>query len=745
VSLRDHGREPVFSFGAGALQGCKAWRLLYLLFFCLLVPQGPAAAQVKEVRRVLIIYELGLSSPGVELVDQGVRTALRNSPYQIELYREYLETTLFPDAATQDEIRQWYIKKYTNRKLDLIIAAGPSPLRFLAASHDRYFGGVPLVFCGTSEYQADYPRIDSDLTGVWETYEPSKTLDAALRLEPNTKHVFVISGSTALDRHLEGVAKQDLAGYASKLDVTYLSNLTTPQMLEKVGHLPGHSIVLITDFAEDAAGRKFVGSAQASPMIVQAANAPVFSFADVDLGHGEVGGYVSSFKKEGQIVGDLALKILGGAKPGDLPVTNGVSLYTFDWSALRHWGLNDADLPAGSIIVDKQQSLWEAYRRYIVAAIFLLLAQALIIMGLLWQRAERRKAEASVRESEERFRLVANTAPVMIWMAGTDKLCNYVNQPFLAFTGRSLEEELGNGWTTGIFPVDAEVCREAFTRAFDRRAPFELEYRIRRYDGEYRWIFDLGVPRFNADGSFAGYIGSCIDVTERKLAEEALSTVSRKLIEAHEEERTWIARELHDDINQRLALLAVNLDILKGELPATAADSKLRLADVKQQAKDLGLDVQALSHRLHSSKLEYLGLTAAAAAFCREFSEHKGVPIEFHSENIPKSLPEEISLCLFRVLQEGLQNAAKHSGAPEYRVSIAADSGEVSLTVSDSGCGFDMEEALKAHGLGLTSMKERLKIVNGELRIDSQTNRGTVVHARVPFHVNTCVARGASA
>lgn len=740
VGQQDHSRGLDYCIRTGERQGSKAWKLAHLLFLCLLFPQGPAAAQVKEVRRVLIIYELGLSSPGVELVDQGIRTALRNSPYQIELYREYLETTLFPDTSTQEEIRQWYIKKYSDRKLDLIIAAGPSPLQFLATSHDRYFRGVPLVFCGTSEFQADYPRMDSDLTGVWETFEPAKTLDVALRLEPDTKHVFVISGTTALDRHLEGVAKQNLAGYASKLDVTYLSDLTMPQILEKVGHLPGHSIVLVTDFAEDAAGRKFIGSTQASPLIVQSANAPVFSFADVDLGHGEVGGFVSSFEKEGRIVGDLTLKILRGARPGDLPITNGVNLYSFDWRALKHWGLNDADLPAGSMVLDKQQTLWEAYRKYIVAAIFLLLAQALIIMGLLWQRAARRKAEASVRESEERFRLVANTAPVMIWMAGTDKLCDYVNQPFLTFTGRSSEEELGNGWVTGIFSEDAKMCHEAFIRAFDRREPFEMEFRLRRHDGEYRWVFNLGVPRFNIDGSFAGYIGSCIDVTERKLAEEALSSVSRKLIEAHEEERTWIARELHDDINQRLALLAVNLDVLKGEIPATASDSRLRLADVKQQAKELGIDVQALSHRLHSSKLEYLGLTAAAATFCREFSERKGVPIEFHSENIPKSLPEEISLCLFRVLQEGLQNAAKHSGSQECKVSITLASDEVHLTVSDSGCGFDMEEALKTPGIGITSMKERLKIVNGELRIDSQMNGGTVVHARVPLHVNMRVA-----
>ncbi len=182
------------------------------------------------------------------------------------------------------------------------------------------------------------------------------------------------------------------------------------------------------------------------------------------------------------------------------------------------------------------------------------------MVGVMADITERKKAEQSLRESEERFRLVANTAPVMIYMCGTDKLCNYFNQPWLEFTGRSLEADIGNGWTEVVHPEDLTTLLDIYTQAFDRRERFEMEYRLRRHDGEYRWVSDIGVPRFNPDGSFAGYIGSCMDVTDRKLADEALTSMSRKLIEAHEEERTWIARELHDDINQRIALMAIELD-----------------------------------------------------------------------------------------------------------------------------------------------------------------------------------------
>jgi PAS domain S-box-containing protein len=369
-----------------------------------------------------------------------------------------------------------------------------------------------------------------------------------------------------------------------------------------------------------------------------------------------------------------------------------------------------------------------------------LVNQLRVIADILWNALERKHAmealltaQAVVRESEGRFRLVANTAPVMIWMSGADKLCTYFNHGWLEFTGRPIELELGEGWAEGVYPEDLERCFDTYKTAFDRRESYRSEYRLRRYDGEYRWVLNQGVPRLNVDGSFAGYTGTCVDVTDRKLAEEAISTVNRRLIEAQEEERTRIARELHDDISQQLALLAVSLQRLKQSLPASANVISREIGAANQQIVDLGNDVQALSHRLHSSKLGVLGLAAASAGFCREFSEQHGVQIDFRSENIARDLPKEASLCLFRVLQEALQNAAKHSGSRHFQVSLKGCSDEVTLTVHDSGIGFEPEEAMRRRGLGLTSMRERLRLVAGELSIDSQPRRGTTVHARIPL------------
>jgi PAS domain S-box-containing protein len=344
----------------------------------------------------------------------------------------------------------------------------------------------------------------------------------------------------------------------------------------------------------------------------------------------------------------------------------------------------------------------------------------------------RKRAEAALRESEETFRVVTDSVPAMIWMSGVDRRCTLVNRAWLAFTGRSIESELGHGWTDGVHPDDLSRCLETYTEAFDRREPFSMEYRLRRHDEEYRWVLDEGVPIFKANGSFAGYIGSAIDVTTRKLAEDALSRLSQKLIEAHDEERALIARELHDDISQRIGMLAATLTHVKQCLPASAAEFRSEIEEACNEAVQLGCDIQSLSHRVHSSKLELLGLTAAAASLCKECSNLQRVEIDFHAENVPPDLSPEISLCLYRVLQEALQNATKHSGVRHFTVSLKGGTKDIELTVRDSGIGFEPEHAIRGQGLGLSSMQERLKLVNGQLFIDSNMQRGTTVQARVP-------------
>ena len=358
---------------------------------------------------------------------------------------------------------------------------------------------------------------------------------------------------------------------------------------------------------------------------------------------------------------------------------------------------------------------------------------ACLLVAIMLTAIGMERQELALHESEQRFRLAARTAPVMIWMSGTDKLCNYFNESWLAFTGRTMEEEAGNGWADGVHPDDLNQCIATYVECFDQREPFQMEYRLRRYDGEFRWLVDTGVPRFDEGGSFAGYIGSCIDISDRKLAEESVSDLERRILTAQEEERARIARELHDDINQRIAMLGWEVRRLERRPAAEERRSPKSIDLITERLSQIANDIQTISRRLHSSHLEYLGLATAAEVLCRDLRDQHQVDITLKCEGIPSRLRRDVSLALYRVLQEALQNALKHSGVREFSVELIADADDIRLTVSDSGAGFRLQDGLKGQGLGLISMRERMRLVHGEFAVNSELGRGTTIRCKVPI------------
>jgi signal transduction histidine kinase len=235
---------------------------------------------------------------------------------------------------------------------------------------------------------------------------------------------------------------------------------------------------------------------------------------------------------------------------------------------------------------------------------------------------------------------------------------------------------------------------------------------------------------------FVEMIGSAIARTdaERSLqeSEAILSSISGRLLEAQEEERSRIARELHDDIGQRLAVLGIGLSQLQQSLPG-ATELSDSIDKLRRQTTQIASDVQSLSHELHSSRLGLLGLVSAMRAFCEEFSEQQKAKIDLKADDLQTPISPDISLCFFRILQEALSNAVKHSGTRQFAVRLWETATEVHLMVSDSGSGFDVKEPGSVRGLGLISMEERLRIVKGRLSVESGVQNGTTIHARVPL------------
>jgi PAS domain S-box-containing protein len=377
-----------------------------------------------------------------------------------------------------------------------------------------------------------------------------------------------------------------------------------------------------------------------------------------------------------------------------------------------------------------------------------------VIISMVHDITERKRLEADATQSEldrealqksdERFRLAAKTGKMFAyeWDVASDVItwsgeCAHIlgiDEATTSFTGQEA--------IFRVHPDDRERVKAALTKLSPEKPYLKINYRIVRPDGTRIWVERSSRAYFNDQGTMLRVVGMVADINERKRAQQAISALNQKLIEAHEEERTRIARELHDDIGQRLALLIMNLDRLGAEGRASQDEFRDRVVKARENASNLAHDIQALSHRLHSSKLEYFGLAKAAAIHCRELSDQHNVEIDLQSNDVPDDLSREIAVCLFRVLQEALQNAIKHSHSQRFDVSFNRSvRGEICLTVHDSGIGFDSVEAIKGPGLGLISMKERLELVGGELSIESQPGKGTTVHASVPLIPRTKSAR----
>ena len=572
-----------------------------------LFPQSIGSQPTKAVRRVLIFNDFDpISSPGIAILDQQIAAGLAISPYHIELYNENLETTLFPDEASQHSFREWYIRKYADRRPDLIITVGPASLKFMVESHETSFPNIPVIFCGTTEEMLDQLKPDFYFTGVWGVAEPEMTLTAALRLQPDTKHVVVVGGAGAFDRSLEALTKERFRKYESQFEFTYLTDLEMPALLERLRRLPSKTIVYHTSIMQDAAGAHFIDASQSVPMVVDAANAPVFVTDDVDIGKGTVGGYVVSWAADGRVAAGMAVRILDGVKPQQIPIVRNGNVYMFDWRALHRWGFRESDLPAGSVVMFRELSIWERTRRIWISGIFIILALSLLAVYLQHSRAELKKSR------------------------------------------------------------DTQV------------------------------------------------------------------QLSGHLINAQEKERSRLASELHDDFSQRLALLAFGLQNTVEALPSSPDTLKQALDEFRHSLSELGEDLHSLSHQLHSSTLDTLGRVTGLKSLCREFGVKQGIQVDFTSDDVPRSVRPEVALCLFRIVQEGLQNLKKHSGTKKAQLSLGHRGDKLLLSLYDEGKGFDTNRMEKL-GLGILSMQGRARLLGGEFGIHSKPGEGTRIEVWVPL------------
>ena len=701
--------------------------------FCSTAGAGVAPAvraQPAMAKNVLVMFSyFERNSTSLDRMESVVRAHVAGP---VNFSVDYLESARFEEQTYRDSLAETFRREFEGRRPDLVMVASEPALQFAVQYRDRIFPGVPIVFWAISSSVADQKM--PGVTGVASPSGVRDTINLALRLEPDTTAVAVITNTSETEQYWLGAVHAELLRHADKVREIDLVGPPGSELLEKVAALPAHTVILFQQFPQDS------NQPSVSNWDVLAAasqHLPTFSvFEALVPMRGGIGGAFYDAANDSKLAGELASRVLRGERPDDIPVVHIPLLQVkVDWRQLQRWHIAESALPPGTIVLNRQPTLWQQYKGYVIAGITLILLEAALIIALLWNRARRKRSEKELVIINDRLRMAVEAATSVGWEAdyrsGRNRWFGDLETMF-GLSGGHHSVSIGD-FLQRVHADDRERVWAAIERSKQNREPYAAEFRVIRADGVVRWISARGKFYYAPNGQPERMLGMAIDATERKLAEEALSRLSGQLINAQEEERRRIAREIHDDFQQRMAVLAIELESLHLEIGEKDKVTQARLRDLAEQVNALGMDLHSLSHRLHSSTLESMGLVPALKGLCSEFRKHHDLDVSLIVENVPRKIPNEAALCLFRIAQESLQNARKHSRAQAAEVRVEGLEGTVHLSISDRGIGFDLEEAVREGGIGIRSMEERARLVHGRIEVRSTPGSGTAIQVWVPI------------
>jgi PAS domain S-box-containing protein len=703
------------------------------------------AEQPKETKRVLILYSEDAAHPAHGLADQGILSVFHSSTqFDVRVYKEYVDVTRFSGSAKAQAFADYLARKYAGIKIDTIITVYPAAVEFLLAEAIDVFPDTPVVANQLSRAYAEklkYSASRRAITGTVTGDNAAGVMDSIYRMRPGTKRVALVAGTAPNNIYSEQVFRKSLAPYLEKLELINLTKLSMEETLTRVGALPPDTIVLYAAITSDGEGRSFVPR-EALLSISRATRAPVFGLYDSFMGYGIVGGRLVSWELLGREAAEMALRIMGGEPAASIPF-GGETAYVdiYDWRELKRWNIPESAVPPGSEIRYRELSSWEAHRGAIVGAIGLMAIETFLILGLVINLRKRRRAEQSLSESEARLSLAAESANAGLWSMSVDTGQVWVTDKIRELFGFTPHEELHfESFLGRIHAEDREQVQRTVLQAMQSGENFMIDYRILHADGSVHWIASRGNLHPAAGGNPGRMMGSSIDISARKETEESLRrheqelcNLTGRIIHAQEEELRRLSRELHDDLTQRLAALALDAALIEQEINPIRPQAVQGFKELRANLSEVAEEVHDLSRQLHPSILDDLGLVQAVQAECAAFTRKTGIDVSFAPHDFPDSVSQQPALCLYRVIQEALQNISKHSQAASASITLQGLSDGIRLLVEDKGIGFDPQGVKTKAGIGLSSMRERVRLVNGTIFFASKPGQGSEIEVFIPI------------
>lgn len=686
-------------------------------------------------KRVLIVHSFINVAPPFTTHSIAFETELTEKMGEgVDLDEISLDVARYADNDTQEALVQYLQKRQAKWQPDLVVPIGSPAGIFVAEYRERLFPDTPVLYAGLERRRLPPGALQKNATFVGEDFNIPGFVEDILQVAPATTNIAVVIGASPLEHYWANAFRSEFAPFTNRLQFTWLHHLSFDQMVERVATLPPRSFVFLILLMRDASGVTH-NADEALKRIHAVANAPVNGIFQNQLGLGIVGGRLYQAELEGVESARTAIRILRGEPAASFPPKVVAPLEArYDWRELQRWQIPEDRLPAGSTVLFRQPTQWERYRLWVAAGVVVCALQAVLIFALLLHRAKRRRAEQSLRENGNRLNAILDAAVEGIITLNDRGIIESVNAATERIFGYAAAEMIGRHVDL-LMPAPPREGQEQSLSHFRRPRPPEMnghgsELQGRRKDGSF-FPIDLAVNEIAlADRRvFTGFVR---DVSERKQAERTARELSGRLIHAQEMERARLARELHDDITQRLARLAI--DAGRAESAPARAGANERMREVRDGLVRLSEDVHALSYQLHPALLEDMGLTEALRAECSRFSGQESLSLQVKLEPVPESIPRDTGLCLFRVTQEALRNVARHARAQAAMVALRPFEGGLQLAVTDTGIGFDPGQQRHRPSLGLASMRERVRLLGGELDIESAPGRGTNIVAWVPLN-----------
>ena len=561
----------------------------------------------RNAKQVVILYTHRTLTPINADWDRGIRTALSagfDEPLDIEV--EYLNLVRHKDP---DYLRGWIelLKtKYAVKPPDLVIPVYVPALEFALEHRQTIFPDIPIVFCSAPLKLAERAHALPKVTGVAFRLDIAATVAAARRLHPSHKHLLILSGSSDPELAFKQAVEEAIRSMNTGMKIDSVAGLPRSQLLRTVEATAPDTTILMLNYDEDS-DQNHYSTVEIIEQISATSPAPVYGLYDTLLGHGIVGGSLGSAESQGKLAGSLAVRVLKGEHPEDIPVVGLDTVHLqFDARQLKRWNLSEANLPEGSLVLYREPTFWEQFGRYVLLGATAIILQSIIIVALLMNRSRRLIAEREARD-----------------LAG-------------------------------------------------------------------------------------------------------------KIMTAQEDERRYLAREMHDDLSQRLAASAIVAGNLEQKLHESSV-SRNSLGELKDSLIAICDDMHRLSRQIHPAILDDFGLADAMHSECDRLAERNAISVDFRCGVLPADLPREIAICLYRIAQEAFWNAAKYSRTDRVVVELSSDPEFIHFNIRDFGIGFDPQRLSEKQGLGLSSMKERARLVRGKISIDSSPGAGVTIAVRVPL------------